>query len=464
MSKVFPQKSQETKLIELLRPFLEKLSRDASSRRHIEIVEDCQDILRWFVKPVSLSLESVSSPNSSSESGSLPPFTPRSSEFCLSSDSLTASKLSFDCLTIAPSRKAPEKFQENGSKEEKLFSVAVEMFSRNSLSKNGLVMNDGSTGIDNNDAQFLLKPFFSACKTNSTTLADTAVKAIARLLVGGHLRGIVGPTKFGPGSVLLRQMVDSLCSTFCLVDESASLEMTLLETLLFLGTSPQIILRGDALLQVFRTIFTISTRSQVSLHSLCGKSALSQVISVALNRLDIPDDVDTTVDPIIVDHLVSIIPRSHLEISFAQNFLNRALSGKFLAFNSGKMESSLQSIVPAGNNVPEPEAFLGTESCDSKYMKRRFKERGKEQNYASPVVGKEENEGNSAVDEGELPGSFQNDSFLVLQELCRLSMVSPYRIGGEIDAFALKEKTLALEILCFVLEKSDQNLKSSHRF
>ncbi|KAK5837069.1 Brefeldin A-inhibited guanine nucleotide-exchange 2 [Gossypium arboreum] len=267
-------------------------------------------------------------------------------------------------------------------------------------------------GLSSSDADFVLNPILLALDSNYAKVADPALECVFKLFSAGVVRGEIDGKN---SDSIMYKIVDSVCKVGGIGEESV--ELAVLRALLSAVRCPCVLIRGDCLLQVVRTLYNIYLGGLNGTNQICAKSVLAQIMLIIFARAD-EDSMDVSITTVTVSELLEFTDKNLNEgnsIYFCQNFVSEVMSA-----SEGVPDLKLSQPVPVS---------LNGESKDE----------GEE-------IGSEKMKDEVELCPGGISSKIREDGFIVFKNLCKLSMKFSSQENPD-DQVLLRGKTLSLELL-----------------
>ncbi|MBA0666678.1 hypothetical protein Goklo_003056 [Gossypium klotzschianum] len=267
-------------------------------------------------------------------------------------------------------------------------------------------------GLSSSDADFVLNPILLALDSNYAKVADPALECVFKLFSAGVVRGEIDGKN---SDSIMYKIVDSVCKVGGIGEESV--ELAVLRALLSAVRCPCVLIRGDCLLQVVRTLYNIYLGGLNGTNQICAKSVLAQIMLIIFARAD-EDSMDVSITTVSVSELLEFTDKNLNEgnsIYFCQNFVSEVMSA-----SEGVPDLKLSQPVPV-----------------SQYGES--KDEGEE-------IGSEKMKDEVELCPGGISSKIREDGFIVFKNLCKLSMKFSSQENPD-DQVLLRGKTLSLELL-----------------
>nr|KJB77457.1 hypothetical protein B456_012G138200 [Gossypium raimondii] len=284
-------------------------------------------------------------------------------------------------------------------------------------------------GLSSSDADFVLNPILLALDSNYAKVADPALECVFKLFSAGVVRGEID------GKIsdsIMYKIVDSVCKVGGIGEESV--ELAVLRALLSAVRCPCVLIRGDCLLQVVRTLYNIYLGGLNGTNQICAKSVLAQIMLIIFSRAD-EDSMDVSITTVSVSELLEFTDKNLNEgnsIYFCQNFVSEVMSA-----SEGVPDLKLSQPVPVSQNGES-------------------KDEGEE-------IGSEKMKDEVELCPGGISSKIREDGFIVFKNLCKLSMKFSSQENPE-DQVLLRGKTLSLELLKVIMDDGGSIWCSNERF
>ncbi|PPR97430.1 hypothetical protein GOBAR_AA23234 [Gossypium barbadense] len=178
-------------------------------------------------------------------------------------------------------------------------------------------------GLSSSDADFVLNPILLALDSNYAKVADPALEFVFKLFSAGVVRGEIDGKN---SDSIMYKIVDSVCKVGGIGEESV--ELAVLRALLSAVRCPCVLIRGDCLLQVVRTLYNIYLGGLNGTNQICAKSVLAQIMLIIFSRAD-EDSMDVSITTVSVSELLEFTDKNLNEgnsIYFCQNFVSEVMS------------------------------------------------------------------------------------------------------------------------------------------
>ncbi|MBA0698113.1 hypothetical protein Goari_021619, partial [Gossypium aridum] len=267
-------------------------------------------------------------------------------------------------------------------------------------------------GLSSSDADFVLNPILLALDSNYAKVADPALECVFKLFSAGVVRGEIDGKN---SDSIMYKIVDSVCKVGGMGEESV--ELAVLRALLSAVRCPCVLIRGDCLLQVVRTLYNIYLGGLNGTNQICAKSVLAQIMLIIFARAD-EDSMDVSITTVSVSELLEFTDKNLNEgnsIYFCQNFVSEVMSA-----SEGVPDLKLSQPVPVSQNGES-------------------KDEGEE-------IGLEKMKDEVELCPGGISSKIREDGFIVFKNLCKLSMKFSSQENPD-DQVLLRGKTLSLELL-----------------
>ncbi|KAA3463601.1 brefeldin A-inhibited guanine nucleotide-exchange protein 1-like [Gossypium australe] len=283
-------------------------------------------------------------------------------------------------------------------------------------------------GLSSSDADFVLNPILLALDSNYAKVADPALECVFKLFSAGVVRGEIDGKN---SDSIMYKIVDSVCKVGGIGEESV--ELAVLRALLSAVRCPCVLIRGDCLLQVVRTLYNIYLGGLNGTNQICAKSVLAQIMLIIFARAD-EDSMDVSITTVSVSELLEFTDKNLNEgnsIYFCQNFVSEVMSA-----SEGVPDLKLSQPVPVLQNG---------ESKDD----------GEE-------IGSEKMKDEVELCPGGISSKIREDGFIVFKNLCKLSMKFSSQENPD-DQVLLRGKTLSLELLKVIMDNGGSIWCSNER-
>ncbi|KAG4205566.1 hypothetical protein ERO13_A04G111200v2 [Gossypium hirsutum] len=284
-------------------------------------------------------------------------------------------------------------------------------------------------GLSSSDADFVLNPILLALDSNYAKVADPALECVFKLFSAGVVRGEIDGKN---SDSIMYKIVDSVCKVGGIGEESV--ELAVLRALLSAVRCPCVLIRGDCLLQVVRTLYNIYLGGLNGTNQICAKSVLAQIMLIIFARAD-EDSMDVSITTVSVSELLEFTDKNLNEgnsIYFCQNFVSEVMSA-----SEGVPDLKLSQPVPVSQNGES-------------------KDEGEE-------IGSEKMKDEVELCPGGISSKIREDGFIVFKNLCKLSMKFSSQENPD-DQVLLRGKTLSLELLKVIMDNGGSIWCSNERF
>ncbi|KAL1059975.1 hypothetical protein V6Z11_1Z137600 [Gossypium hirsutum] len=273
-------------------------------------------------------------------------------------------------------------------------------------------------GLSSSDADFVLNPILLALDSNYAKVADPALECVFKLFSAGVVRGEIDGKN---SDSIMYKIVDSVCKVGGIGEESV--ELAVLRALLSAVRCPCVLIRGDCLLQVVRTLYNIYLGVR-----------FSSIMLIIFSRAD-EDSMDVSITTVSVSELLEFTDKNLNEgnsIYFCQNFVSEVMSD-----SEGVPDLKLSQPVPVSQNGES-------------------KDEGEE-------IGSEKMKDEVELCPGGISSKIREDGFIVFKNLCKLSMKFSSQENPD-DQVLLRGKTLSLELLKVIMDNGGSIWCSTERF
>lgn len=395
----------DSRLILVLTPTFEKISKNGSWRKHSKLAHQCKSLL-----------ERISS--------SSPPFS-------------------------APPPSSPTTARE--SSDETLIPGPL---------------HDGATQLSLADSDSVLSPLISAASSGFLKIADPAVDCIQKLVVYGLIRGEADPSG-GPDSKLLFRLMESVCKCHDLGDDA--LELMVLRTLLSAVTSTSLRIHGDCLLQIVRTCYDVYLDSKNVVNQTTAKASLIQMLVIVFRRMEADSSTVPVQPIVVAELMepAEKSPADPNMTQFVQGFITKIMQDIDVVLNpttparnsvSGH-DGAFESTAVETTNPADLLDSTDKDMLDAKYWEISM--------YKTALEGRkgELADGEDRDDdlEVQIGNKLRRDAFLVFRALCKLSMKTPPK-EALADPSLMRGKIVALELLKILLENAGAIFRTSDRY
>ena len=285
-----------------------------------------------------------------------------------------------------------------------------------------------NTSISNeSNADRYFTPLQLACESRAPKLMEVGLDAIHYLIEHNYLRGKTSIETAPPSSTseenpenstVSRTLIDLLVETVskCSDEFDDNVQLYVIKVLLTAVTSIHCEVHEASLLLAVRACFHIHLISKNQVNKTTAKAALTQMLSVANQRMEIMDQRLKSSDT--AASVTAVIAKA--EVTAPEDEI--------------KENSADDSTAPTAAG----------ESCGT---------------HAAPVASRE------AVAVVTFPSLSHKDSFLLFRALCKLSMKGLQdESGSQSDPIALQNKILSLELILHMLQHSGPAFRSEERF
>eukprot|EP00898_Chlorokybus_atmophyticus_P004086 jgi/Chlat1/4679/Chrsp3S05617 len=450
-------------LLKLVGPSLERIAKDASSRKHGKLIQECKAVLDYLahgddadIKP----LTTVAEPTPEA-----PPSPPPAEEVKDPSASLADS----DTSEVDRELKVEPTQSEDFAVPEKEDKYREDVSSRRDDRKDAKDDRHDERFVGQakaeRDAVVVFKVLKLACETQQPRLVEPALYCFQKLIAYGFLRGEM---EAGPGKnhQLLADALDVICRCYDIPDETTELQV--IKVLLTIVTSSSFQVHGEGLLKAVRTCYNIFLGSKNEVNQSTAKASLTQMLNIVFRRME-ADSPSVALASISVSELFE--PAGGLAsdgpvVQFVQNFMNKVMQDIESAFYYSSQPQSpghggaFDTPPAAASGDTELNELVDRDVLDVKDWEiKTYKRMSAEKSEESQDVSKSDEVDTASVRSSGL----KRDAFLVFRALCKLSMKQP-PAEGVLDPFAIRGKVLSLEMLKILLENSGSVFRNSEKF
>eukprot|EP00899_Mesostigma_viride_P004348 jgi/Mesvir1/13914/Mv16037-RA.1 len=456
-------------LLKLVGPSIEKIIRDAPSRKNKELVAECKSVLE--------SLESLHKSGVRSQPAAAQPDPGAGAASVGDSrdgqDSSPRGDSGAPSSTSASELSSPKEGKSSGERHSDTKSP-------------GPVGTPGKPGEASRSSpadqavENVFRVAKMACETLNTRLMESAVDTIQKMVAYGFLRGeMEGPN--AEEHALMTSALDTVCKCKDLGDEN--IELQVIKALLTMTTSCSFRVHGEGLLKAVRTCYHIFIGSRSEVNQTTAKASLTQMLNVVFRRME-ADCASVPPQAIVVAEMYGPAGMvSEGVLQFVQTFLNKVIQEIEVNFYPAVASAvnSLPTAVMAGgrgegsgggplDENPVPATIQNALSIDAMEFSDKDMMDAKDWElnvYKNAVKGVQAPDASA---DAKASNVLRRDAFLVFRALCKIAGKAgpaegtPGAIASEVARNDLRGKVLSLELLKILLENSGTVFRTNDKF